>query len=186
MLANDRERLRVLIQERYVLSNQELLLSSGKKSSYYFDIKAAVLDFDCASLIAEAFLAEIDQLPIVPNAIGGLAMGANCIVASVIVRAHQFDYPTTNGSIVCKFPHGSYKIENQLASGTQIVVVDDVLTTGGSIREACEVFQAHEHKIVGIIALVDRMAGGREELERDYGIVRTVFTKDDFLSEIIH
>lgn len=72
-------------------------------------------------------------------------------------------------------------IENELPPGTRIVVVDDVITTGSSTRQAAEKFQAAGYEIVGIIALIDREAGGAEQLAAQFGCpVRSIFRKRDF------
>ena len=61
------------------------------------------------------------------------------------------------------------------------MVVDDVVTTGSSTETACDAFIAAGYDVVGIVALVDREAGGREALARKYGCpVRAIFRKRDF------
>jgi orotate phosphoribosyltransferase len=180
----NRRRLRDLIEEKCLKTGTEFTLSNGESSSFYFDCKAATLDGECLDLITEEVLAEIDRLPTKPIAIGGLTLGADPIVGAVIVRARQVGHPTVNGSLVRKErkPHGTKnKIENQLSPGTTIVVVDDVITKGGSIKEACDELLHAEYKIVGIVAVIDRKAGGKERLEREYGVpVYTLFERDDF------
>ena len=119
-----------------------------------------------------------------PTAIGGLTIGADFIVSAVIEKAYEIGHPTVHGSIVRKEPkkHGTKnKIENQLEKGTKIVVVDDVITTGISVEEACKEFMNSGYEVIGIIAIIDRKAGGKQGLERKFGItVRTLFTIDDF------
>jgi len=180
---SDCERLRALIEERCLLADVNITLSTGRQSGFYFDCKRAMLDGEGLTLIVDAIMEEIDQLPERPVAIGGLTLGADFIVAGVIAKAYQTGHPTVYGSIVRKEPkkHGTRnKIENQLPAGTPIVVIDDVITSGNSIRKACEEFRQASYRIVGIIALIDRKAGGKESLERDFGPVRALFDKDDF------
>ena len=110
-------------------------------------------------------------------------MGADFMVSTLIAKAFETGHPTIHGSIVRKEPkqHGTRnRIENQLRPGTKIVVVDDVITSGGSIRQACEEFQREGYEIVGILALIDRQAGGKQSLEKEYCMVRTLFTTKDF------
>lgn len=177
------EHLRKLIEDECLLTDTNVSLSTGTKSSFYFDCKKATLSGKGLSLIVDAMINVIDELPTRPDAIGGLTIGADPIVAGVIAQSFKLNKPPMQGSIVRKEPkkHGTKnKIENQLLPGTKIVVIDDVITSGGSIRTACEEFKKEGYDIVGIIALIDRMAGGKESLESDFGTVFTLFDKNDF------
>ena len=179
-----REELRLLVDERCLTVGRSYTLTTGRQSAFYFDCKKAMLDGRCISLIANAFLEEAGRLPRVPHAIGGLTMGADFIVAAVIQRAFETGQPMVSGSIVRKEQkkHGAgNKIENELAAGTPIMVVDDVVTTGSSTETACDAFIAAGYDIVGIVALVDRESGGCEMLARKYDCpVGAVFRKRDF------
>ena len=183
-VGDTRSRLRQLIDEKFLkVSSSPIRLSTGALSYFYFDCKAVTLDGEALSLIADEFLQEIQLLPEMPIAIGGLTMGADFITAVVAMRAFERGLQTVHGSVVRKEPkkHGTMNhIENELPEGTPIVVVDDVITTGNSTRIACEQFLAAGYKIVGIIALVDREQGGRQALEQQFGVVRSVFRKSDF------
>ncbi len=181
-MPSGRERLRQLIEKKCLIRG-DFTLSSGESSAFYFDCKAATLDGECLSLIAKEFLREIDELPTKPAAIGGLTLGADFIVAAVVLQAFETGHATRHGSIVRKEPkkHGTRnKIENQLPRGTRIVVIDDVITSGSSTFKACEAFEGAGYDIVGIIGLVDREAGGAVELARKYRHVRTLFVQSDF------
>jgi orotate phosphoribosyltransferase len=180
-----RERLRSLIEQRCLITDANFKLSTGQSSSFYFDCKAITLIGEGLSLIADQLLEEVETFPEAPTAIGGLTLGADFITSAVILRAFEMGKPLVYGSIVRKEPkkHGTRnKIENQLSAGTRIVVIDDVITTGSSTRKACEEFLQAGYKIVGILAVVDREAGGKESLERDFGSVRALFKKGDFPS----
>lgn len=183
-MSDSREKLRNIIDQRSLIIGRELTLSTGKSSAFYFDCKPTTLEGEALLLIANAILEEIDRLPEVPSAIGGLTLGADFIVAAVVMRAAQVGHPVRHGSIVRKEPkkHGTRnRIENELPAGTSIVVVDDVVTTGRSTKEACEVFREAGHRIAGIIAVIDREAGGVESLAESYGCaVRVLFRKRDF------
>ena len=178
-----RQRLLELIDQRCLITGGSLTLSTGAASSFYFDCKRATLHGECLDLIAEAFLAEMSAFPVWPDAIGGLTLGADFITAAVVLTAHRRGLPL-EGSIVRKEPkkHGTKTpIENELPAGTRVVVVDDVITTGSSTLQAAEEFQASGYEVVGVIALVDREAGGAENLAARLGCqVRSVFRKRDF------
>ena len=178
------EELRMLVDEKCLTVGRAYTLTTGRASEFYFDCKKAMLDGRCLSLIADAFLEEAGRLPRFPQAIGGLTMGADFIVAAVIQRAFETGKPLVSGSIVRKEQkrHGAgNKIENELPQGTPIMVVDDVVTTGSSTEAACDAFITAGYDIVGIVALVDRESGGCESLAQKYGCpVGAIFKKRDF------
>lgn len=183
-MQTNRDRLRRIIDEKSLIVGQDMTLSAGLSSSFYFDCKKTTLNGEGLALLADVFLEEIDTFPERPSAIGGLTLGADFIVAAVAMRAHQVGHPTIDGSIVRKEPkqHGTRShIENEMPRGTKIVVVDDVITTGGSTEKAYEQFIENGYEIVGIVALVDREAGGVEDLKGKYGCaVCSIFKKSDF------
>ena len=181
-MQTDRQRLRQLIEQKCLITNSDFT-EHGGESSFYFDCKVATLHGECASLIAQEVLREIEKLPTRPAAIGELTIGADFIVAAVVMKAHETGQPTQHGSIVRKEPkkHGTRnRIENQLPRGTKIVVIDDVITSGRSTIQACDEFEQAGYEIVGIIGLVDRVAGGTEALEKRYRHMRTLFSTSDF------
>ena len=184
MMNAAREELRLLVDEKCLTVGRSYTLTTGSRSAFYFDCKKAMLDGRCLGLIADAFIEEAGKLPRFPQAIGGLTMGADFIVAAVIQRAFETGKPLVSGSIVRKEQksHGAgNRIENELPQGTPILVVDDVVTTGASTEAACDSFIAAGYDIVGIVALVDRESGGCETLARKYGCpVGAVFRKRDF------
>jgi orotate phosphoribosyltransferase len=180
----NRDFLRDLIQER-CLEFGDFTLSTGQKSKFYFDCKKATLDGQTLTGIADAFLERLQSLGVTATAIGGLTMGADSISAAVAMRASQIGARTVHASIVRKEPkkHGTMNfIENQQPPGTQIVVVDDVITTGKSTEIACEKFKAAGYEIVAILALVDREeSNGSANLAAKYLCpVASIFKKSDF------
>ncbi|MGC1951287.1 MAG: orotate phosphoribosyltransferase [Gammaproteobacteria bacterium] len=182
-MSNSKEQLREMIDRECLTVGSDFELSTGQSSAFYFDMKKVTLDGTGLALIADFILEAIEELPDTPTAIGGLTMGADFIVAGVILRANQTDRKTTQGSIVRKEPkkHGTRsKIEHELAPGTKIVVVDDVVTSGSSTIKACDEFIAAGYEIVGVLTLVDRGAGGLETLRKTYGHATALFSATDF------
>ena len=183
-MADGRAELLRFLEARCLITDREFILSKGQSAGFYFDCKKATLDGKALILIADEFLAEIDKLPNVPDVIAGLTMGADPIVAAVAMRAAQVGKATNQASIVRKEPknHGTMNhIENEPQSGSRIVVVDDVITSGSSTKTACERLMEAGYTIVGIVCLVDREAGGAQELEESFHCpVRSIFTRSDF------
>lgn len=188
-MINKKERLRELIDQQCLKVGADFALSTGQSSGFYFDTKWITLNGEGLALIADFMLDEIGKLPTTPTAIGGLTMGADFIVAGVILRASQMGLQTTQGSIVRKQPkqHGTRsRIEHQLPPGTAIVVIDDVITTGTSTLIACDEFESAGYAIVGVLTIVDREAGGLERLRNRYGHAEALFRTRDFPRALAH
>lgn len=179
-----RDRLWQIVDANSLITGKDMTLSTGASSTFYFDCKKTTLNGEWLAILADLMLEEIDQFSERPSAIGGLTLGADFIVAAVAMRAFQVGHPTIHGSIVRKEPkkHGTRShIENEMPAGTKIVVVDDVITTGSSTAKACDQLLENDYEIVGILALVDREAGGAAYLEQKYGCaVRSIFKTSDF------
>jgi orotate phosphoribosyltransferase len=184
-MSSERERLRQIIDHYCLIAGPEFTLSTGEKSRFYFDCKGATLDAEGLTLVAKGFLEEILRMPVQPDAIGGMTMGADFMVAATLVLAHQSGGPLKFGSIVRKEPkkHGTKnKVENERPGGPRIVVVDDVITSGGSTEKACDELERAGYQVVGILAVVDREAGGMQKLQARYPgrPVVALFRKSDF------
>ena len=183
-MSESREQLRQFIEKHCLITDQAFILSAGKSAEYYFDCKRATLDGAGLVMIAEEFLNKIEQINPRTTAIAGLTMGADPIVAAVVMRASQLGLPTNRASIVRKEPkqHGTRShIENDQAQDTVVIVVDDVITSGRSTQIACDKLIEAKYKISGIICLVDREEGGVAMLKEKYHCpVSAVFCRRDF------
>ncbi len=161
----DREALVELIRQK-ALQVGEFVLASGKKASYYLDCRQVTLDCRGANLIAQGILEQLGED--LPNAVGGMAIGADPISAAVITLAGQRGLPI-NGFIVRKEAKGHGRgrdVEGPVESGQHVVIVEDVVTTGGSSLKAIERVEAFGLHVDRVIAIVDRLEGGREAFEQ--------------------
>lgn len=182
--SSDRDQLRdLLFRESFRCSDQAVFkLTSGRMSRYYVDCKKVTLDPKGAALIGRLVFERIK--PLHPGGVGGLTLGADPISVAVAVTSHLAGQPIP-AFIIRKEPkgHGSRAwIEGNLAEGAAVVVVEDVVTTGGSTLKAIERLKAHGCKILKVIALVDRQEGGREKIEASGHPLEALFTVDDFLA----
>ena len=145
-------------------------LTSGLTSSYYFDAKRTTLDPEGGYLCAKLILEEMKRHSIEAEAIGGLTLGADPVVAAVsaISFTEKHRYKPISAFIVRKEPkpHGTQAYIEGFsgASGSQVVVLDDVCTTGSSTRQAIQRVEEAGYRVVAVIALVDREQGGKENL----------------------
>lgn len=146
-----------LIKER-ALHKGEFLLASGKKSSYYLDLRKITLDADASALIGYLVLCQAFRLSPPPDGVAGPTLGADPVVAAAVTMAPFFDL-NLKGLIVRKEKkeHGLGKlIEGPLDSVKKVVVVEDVVTTGNSLLRACRILEQEGVKVLSAIPLVDR------------------------------
>jgi len=157
------ELLKLLAHKSFRLG--EFQLSSGSTSDYYIDCRTTTLDAHGAQLVGEVFLAEIREQGWEAGAIGGLTMGADPIVVAVAVTSG-----TMHGFLVRKAEkqHGTgQRIEGFREKGAQVVIVDDVCTTGSSTVQAIEAAREYGFEVVGVMCLVERQdAHGRPNVEK--------------------
>jgi orotate phosphoribosyltransferase len=143
----------------------DFLLSSGRRSSFYFDGKQVTLEGRGLYLVARLVLARCHQVAAV--AVGGLTLGADPIAAGVATLSGA-EGPPLRAFIVRKMAkeHGTGRaIEGPpLLGGDRVVLVDDVITSGGSFLLAAERVMECGATVAEAIAVVDREEGGREAL----------------------
>lgn len=160
-MAYDRTALLELIQNE-ALQRGEFTLASGKKASYYLDCRNVTLHPKGANLIAAGMLDVMEQLGPLPDAVGGMAIGADPITASIITLAGQRDLPL-KGFMVRKEAkgHGTGKqVEGPVAPGQSVIIVEDVITSGGSALKAVDAVREFGLNVSCVIAIIDRLAGG--------------------------
>ncbi|NOY84901.1 MAG: orotate phosphoribosyltransferase [Nitrospirae bacterium] len=183
---NRRRLLDLLFKESFRYSaDGSFQLTSGKKTPYYIDCKKVSLDAEGATLIGREIFEEIRMLPV--EGVGGMTLGADPIATAVSVISFLEKRPI-QAFIVRKTPkaHGSKRqIEGNLQEGAKVVVVEDVVTTGGSTLRTLEALGNEGYIVLKVIALVDRKEGGREAIEKTGVNFESLFTIDDFTRHIV-
>lgn len=159
-----RNELLKLVKEKAVRKGK-FILSSGKTSDYYLDGKQVTLDPQGLFLLGKAILSMLHGVQV--DAIGGPTLGADPIAAAVALLSSQTGKPL-KAFIVRKEEkkHGTQKkIEGpELSPGDRVVVVEDVITSGKSVKEAIEALEELKCRVVKIICLVDREEGAAKTL----------------------
>lgn len=171
-----------IVKEKSLLTNVERVLTSGKTSTYYIDAKMTTLDPKGASVVGKLILEVLK--PYEFDAIGGYTLGADPIVSVVSALSAESARPFP-AFIVRKEPkkHGERKlIEGPFQTGWKVVVVDDVVTSGGSTLKACRAVEEEGGKVVLTLTIVDRLEGGRENLEGAGYKFISLLTRDDLLT----
>jgi orotate phosphoribosyltransferase len=160
MQAALKEELKKLLKETGAVKTGEFILSSGKKSNFYVDCRKVTLHPQGAKLIGKIILDKIKGIKV--DAIGGLTLGADPITSAVVTLS---DIP---GFIVRKKAkeHGTQqRIEGLIETGWNVVIVEDVATTGASALQAIEAAETVGAKVVKVIAVVDREEGAADALK---------------------
>lgn len=151
----DRNRLKELIKQD-ALKFGDFTLASGKKATYYLDCRKLTLDGEAANLIAAGILEQMQGR--MPDSVGGMAIGADPISAAVITCAWQQKI-AMKGFIVRKAPkeHGTGQlVEGPVSEGQTAVMMEDVVTTGGSSLKAIRYAREHGLVVDRLISIVDR------------------------------
>jgi len=144
----------------------DFTLTSGKKATYYVDMRKVSLDHRVAPLIGQVMVELIDQIPNV-DAVGGLTMGADPIASAVLHQGAALGR-NYDAFVVRKEPkdHGRGKqVEGPDLDGKRVVVLEDTSTTGGSPLKAIEALEKVGAQVVGVAVVVDRNTGAKEKIE---------------------
>jgi len=163
---SDTTGLAELLQRRSI-RHGDFVLASGARSSYYIDCRPSTMSGEGQALIGRLGLAALRAGGWHPKGVGGLTMGADP-VAYAIARASVDLPPTIDAFSVRKQAkdHGTGKrVEGNFAAGDAVVVIEDVITSGGSALQAIEAVTAEGGRVLGVLAVVDREQGGRAKLE---------------------
>ncbi len=175
----DRNALQQLIRAK-ALKFGDFTLASGKQASYYLDCRQITLDAQGAKLVGAGMLELLSGD--MPDLVGGMAIGADPITAAILTLAGVEGLPL-RGVMVRKEPkqHGTGKtVEGPFQEGESLVIVEDVVTTGGSSLLAIERCEAVGLKMKRVLAIIDRLEGGREAFAAKGYELTTLFTIRDF------
>lgn len=181
-MQDDIKSLREKLKVRVDFLRGEFTLASGKKSDFYINGKTTTLRPDALNYAARIF---IDMMrPSKPDRVGGLTLGADALIGAITALSFELE-PPMEGFIVRKEPksHGTTQwMEGpELKAGQRIAIIEDVVTTGGSAIKVIERVRENVPGalIIGVYALVDRLDGGKENLEKLGVPLTSIFTKDE-------
>jgi len=155
-----------LLLERSVRRG-DFVLASGARSSYYIDCRLTTMSAAGMVLIGRLGLEAIRAAGWPADAIGGLTMGADPVAYAIAAASAHAGSPIDAFSVRKEAKgHGTgQQIEGNFRAGARVVVVEDVITSGGSAEKAIAAVSAAGGKVVGVLAVVDREQGGRQRLE---------------------
>ena len=172
-----RDRLKELFRAR-ALQFGDFTLASGKKSKYYVNSKKVLFHAEAITLLGDLLYESTHDLDF--QAIGGLEVGAIPMAAAALTAFHRHGRQMEGFFVRKKAKeHGAKDlVEGQVNAGDKVVVIDDVLTTGGSVIQAIEAVEAKGATVLRVVCICDRLQGAREALAKyDF---RPIFTIRDF------
>jgi orotate phosphoribosyltransferase len=161
-------------------------LASGRESTLYVDARLTTMSPEGLALIGPLALAQIRAASWDAQAVGGLTLGADPVAYAISYASALAGQPVRAFTVRKEAKqHGTGKlIEGPFRSGDRVVVVEDVITTGGSAQRAAEAIRAAGGVVLGVLAVVDREEGGRETLERDGLAVRALARLSEIVAEL--
>lgn len=179
-----RVRLAKLLYERSYREG-EFTLTSGRKSDFYFDGKQTALHPEGAFLIGHLFNHLLKDNPAV-TAVGGLTLGADPLVTATSVISYQLGRPLP-AFIVRKNPkgHGTNQYLEGLSNlqmGKPVAMLEDVVTTGGSLLTACERVKEAGFEIGMLCTVLDREEGGNEAIKAAGYELYSLFRRSELLA----
>jgi orotate phosphoribosyltransferase len=182
-IARQRERLLELLRA-LSFQEREVVLASGQRSNFYIDCRRVSLDAEGHFLIGQLFRAVIDVVAPEARAVGGMTLGADPLVSATSTISFMAGRPL-DGFLVRKEAkgHGTgqyLETGGRLAAGTASVIVEDTVTTGGSLLRALERARDAGLRPIHALAIVDRLEGGREAIEAQVPLT-ALYTRKDFL-----
>lgn len=190
MIEEKKNRLKNILLKKSVKFGT-FTLTSGKTSDFYVDVRQTALSAEGATLIGELLLHEIVTTPHdFPkdsiSGVAGLTLGADPIVTAISIASHHSGYRLP-ALIVRKESkgHGTNNFIEGLSnigrSDARIVVVDDVITTGGSILKTIQRIEDQGFVVPYVLSVIDRSEGGKEVIEEKGYPVRSLFVKNDLI-----
>lgn len=172
---------RLLVEKSY--REGDFVLASGRRSDYYFDCRVTALHAEGSWLIGSLFNNLLKDRNIL--GVGGMTMGADPLVSATTVLSHELGRPL-HGLLVRKESkgHGTNQFVEGLGnfqSGDPVAMLEDVVTTGGSLLKACDRVRDAGLRIVAVCAILDREEGGREKLREAGYELRALFTRKELV-----
>jgi orotate phosphoribosyltransferase len=182
--ADMKQRLAEIILEKsfQYRDNPPFTLASGKTSNYYFNCKTTTMDPEGMYLIGNILFDMLGDADI--SAAGGLTLGADPIANALSLISYQKKKPIKS-FVVRKDvkDHGTKKaVEGNVTTGERVVIIEDVITTGGSTVTAIEIAREAGLVIDRVIALIDREEGGRENIKKYLDRVDAVLKRSEIMN----
>jgi orotate phosphoribosyltransferase len=185
MSKSERELLVDLLRERS-FERKRVVLASGRESDFFIDCKQAALTAEGHALLGSLMFEALDVLPRC-EAVAGVELGGCPLASAVSLTSFVRGRPLPALYVRKEAKdHGSKRLiegDRSLVPDMPIVMLEDVVTTGGSTLKAVEKITAAGGRVVGVVAIVDRLEGGSEAI-RSAGLpIVSLCTRRDFIPD---
>jgi orotate phosphoribosyltransferase len=184
-MTETKARLIELLTERS-FERRKVTLASGKESDFFVDCKQTILTAEGHALTGELMYEALAALGPV-DAVGGVELGGCPLASAVSLVSFQKGSPLPALYVRKeRKDHGTTKViegDKSLRPGLRVALLEDVVTTGGSSLKALDVLKAAGCEVAGIVALVDRLEGGREAIEAAGVQLINIATRRDFIPD---
>jgi orotate phosphoribosyltransferase len=166
----------------------EFTLASGARSNLYIDARMTAMSPEGLALIGPLGIGEITSAGWTPDSVGGLTLGADPVSYAIAYASALAGKPIRAFTVRKEAKtHGTGKlIEGPFLQSDRVVVIEDVVTTGGSALKAIEAVRNAGATIIGVLALVDREEGGRERIEAAGYHVRSLAKASEIVARMSH
>jgi orotate phosphoribosyltransferase len=174
-----------LLRERS-FERKKVVLASGRESDFFIDCKQTVLTAEGHALAGELMFAALDRLPRC-EAVAGVELGGCPLASAVSLVSFQKGRPLPALYVRKEQKdHGSKRLvegDRAITRGMPVVVLEDVITTGGSTLKAVEKLVQAGTNVVGVVALVDRLEGGGDVIREAGLALESITTRRDFIPD---
>jgi orotate phosphoribosyltransferase len=186
------EALKKFISQNVIIRNPDkpLVMASGLKTDIYFDMKRATLNSQGLALVSAALFEKLKNEYSEKNIqVAGVSVGGDPLVASVLLESLGDDsYPVKSGLLVRKEPksHGASQgsaVDGAPPAGDGVVLLEDVVSTGGSSLKALKYLQSAGYKVLGLICVINREMAGLEAIKKEFPNIKTdsLFKMSEFV-----
>jgi orotate phosphoribosyltransferase len=184
--SSTRERLVELLRERS-FEKKRVVLASGRESDFFIDCKQTILTAEGHALTGELMFDALDALPRC-EAVAGVELGGCPLASSVSLVSFVRGRPLPALYVRKEVKdHGSKRLvegDRAVVPGMPVIILEDVITTGGSTLKVVDKLEQAGVRVVGVVALVDRLEGGVEAIRARGLPVVAICTRRDFLPDL--
>lgn len=166
----------IAMVEEYALKYGDFKLSSGKQSHYFVDMSKVTNRSDCLDIITQSILYHLEHADYSVQSVGGPVLGAAPLVGGFVMAYQRQHYGVglMRGFLIRKEEKDGEIIEGNFSPGDNVVIFEDVVTTGRQVKRAVDIVESKGGVVKAIIAVLDRLAGAKDLLGDRFHSMMTI------------